>query len=84
MPSWEIFEQQDAAYKESVLPSDVTARISVEMAATFGWARYTGLKGRNIGMHRFGASAPLKDLLKYFGFTVDAVVKESRSAMSES
>ena len=83
MPSWEIFEQQDAAYKESVLPSDVTARISVEMAATFGWARYTGLKGRNIGMHRFGASAPLKDLLKYFGFTVDAVVKESRSAMSE-
>jgi transketolase len=84
MPSWEIFEQQDAAYKESVLPSDVTARISVEMAATFGWGRYTGLKGRNIGMHRFGASAPLKDLLKYFGFTVDTVVKESRSAMSES
>ena len=50
----------------------MTARVSVEMAATFGWERYTGLKGRNIGMHRFGASAPLKDLLKYFGFTVDA------------
>jgi transketolase len=84
MPSWEIFEQQDAAYKESVLPSNVTARVSVEMAATFGWARYTGLKGRNVGMHRFGASAPLKDLLKYFGFTVDTVVKEARAAMSES
>src|SRR6202521_4606015 len=82
MPSWEIFEQQDAAYKESVLPSDVTARVSVEMASTLGWARYTGLKGRNVGMHRFGASAPLKDLLKYFGFTVDTVVKEARAAMS--
>jgi transketolase len=84
MPSWEIFEQQDAAYKESVLPPDVTARVSVEMAATLGWARYTGLKGRNVGMHRFGASAPLKDLLKYFGFTVDTVVKEARAAMSQS
>src|ERR1700674_4439526 len=84
MPSWEIFERQDAAYKENVLPSDVAARVSVEMASTFGWARYTGLKGRNVGMHRFGASAPLKDLLKYFGFTVDTVVKESRSAMAES
>ena len=82
MPSWEVFEQQDAAYKESVLPSDVTARVSVEMAATFGWARYTGSKGRNIGMHRFGASAPLKDLLKYFGFTVDKVVEDARAAMA--
>jgi transketolase len=82
MPSWEIFEQQDAAYKESVLPSNVTARVSVEMAATFGWARYTGLKGRNVGMHRFGASAPLKDLLKYFGFTVETVVAEARAAIA--
>jgi transketolase len=61
MPSWDIFERQDAAYKESVLPSSVTARVSVEMAATFGWERYVGLRGRKIGMHRFGASAPLKD-----------------------
>jgi len=82
MPSWEIFERQDAAYKESVLPSNVTARVSVEMAATFGWERYTGSKGRNIGMRRFGASAPLKDLLKYFGFTVDKVVEEARAAMA--
>ena len=83
MPSWDIFEQQDAAYKESVLPSSVTARVSVEMAATFGWERYVGLKGRKIGMHRFGASAPLKDLLKFFGFTVDAVVAEARKAITE-
>jgi transketolase len=84
MPSFEIFEKQDAAYKESVLPSAVTARVSVEMASTFGWGRYTGLKGRNIGMHRFGASAPLKDLLKFFDFTVDKVVAEARAAMSGS
>jgi transketolase len=83
MPSWEIFEQQDAAYKESVLPASVTARVSVEMAATFGWERYVGLKGRKIGMHRFGASAPLKDLLKFFGFTADAVVAEARKAIAE-
>ncbi len=83
MPSWEIFDQQDAAYKESVLPASVTARVSVEMAATFGWERYVGMKGRKIGMHRFGASAPLKDLLKFFGFTADAVVAEARKAMTE-
>jgi len=82
MPSWSIFEEQDAAYKESVLPAEVTARVSVEMAATFGWERYTGSKGRNIGMHRFGASAPLKDLLKYFGFTVEKVVAEAHAAIA--
>ena len=83
MPSWEIFERQDTAYKESVLPSSVTARVSVEMAATFGWERYVGLKGQKIGMHRFGASAPLKDLLKFFGFTVEAVVAAAHKAMTE-
>jgi transketolase len=82
MPSWEIFEQQDAAYKQSVLPSEVTARVSVEMGATLGWDRYVGPKGRKIGMHRFGASAPLKDLLKFFGFTVDKVMAEARAAIA--
>lgn len=82
MPSWEIFEQQDAAYRESVFPSAVTARVSVEMAATQGWDRYVGPKGRKIGMVRFGASAPLKDLLKYFGFTVEKVVEAARAVMS--
>jgi len=84
MPSWEIFEQQDSVYQESVLPAKVTARVSVEMASTFGWERYVGPKGRMIGMHRFGASAPLKDLLKYFGFTVDAVVAQARQAVTET
>lgn len=83
MPSWDLFEKQDAAYKESVLPSAVTARVSVEMASTFGWERYVGIKGRKIGMTRFGASAPLKDLLKFFGFTADRVVEEARKAMAE-
>jgi transketolase len=83
LPSWEIFDRQDAAYKESVLPSAVTARVSVEMASTFGWERYVGLKGQKIGMHRFGASAPLKDLLKFFGFTVEAVIAEARKAIAE-
>jgi transketolase len=83
MPCTELFDQQDAMYQESVLPSAVTARVSVEMAATFGWGKYTGLKGRNVGMHRFGASAPLKDLLKYFDFTVDKVVAEARATLAE-
>ena len=83
MPSWEIFERQDTAYKQSVLPASVTARVSVEMAATFGWERYVGLKGQKVGMHRFGASAPLKDLLKFFGFTVEAVVAAARKAITE-
>jgi len=81
MPCWKLFEAQDAAYKESVLPRDVTARVSVEMASTFGWDRYVGPKGRMIGMHRFGASAPIKDLLKFFGFTVDHLITEARAAM---
>jgi transketolase len=81
MPSWELFDKQEATYKDSVLPPNVTARVSVEMGATFGWQRYTGIKGRNIGMHRFGASAPIKDLLKYFGFTVDHVVAEAHAVL---
>jgi transketolase len=83
MPCSEIFDGQDAAYKESVLPSDVTARVSVEMAATFGWERYVGLRGRSIGMHRFGASAPIKDLLKYFGFTVDKILAEAHAVLGK-
>jgi len=81
MPSWELFEEQDAAYKQSVLPAAVTARVSVEMAATLGWERYVGGRGRMVGMHSFGASAPIKDLLKHFGFTADAVVAEARKAL---
>ena len=62
LPCWDLFEKQDAAYKDSVLPPSVTARVSIEMAATLGWDRYVGPKGIMIGMHSFGASAPLKVL----------------------
>jgi transketolase len=83
IPSWELFEEQDAAYKESVLPAAVTARVSVEMASTFGWERHVGTKGRMIGMHTFGASAPIKDLLKKFGFTVENVVTAAKQALGK-
>jgi len=78
MPSWELFEKQDQAYRDSVLPPDVKARVSVEMAATFGWERYVGSTGRSIGMHSFGASAPIKALLKHFGFTVENIVAAAK------
>jgi transketolase len=84
MPSWELFEKQDQAYKDSVLPPAITARVSVEMASTFGWERYVGPKGQMVGMHTFGASAPWKDLQKYFGFTTDAVVAAARKTISSS
>jgi len=81
MPCWELFDQQDAAYKESVLPAAVTARVSIEMAATFGWDRYVGPKGRIIGMHSFGASAPLKDLLVKFGFGPEQVAAAAKQLL---
>jgi len=79
MPSWEIFEQQTKEYRDSVLPPSVKARVAVEQASTFGWERYVGTSGRVIGMHTFGASAPLKELQRKFGFEpagVIAAVKE--------
>ena len=83
MPSWELFEKQDAAYKESVLPAAVTARVSVEMQSTLGWERYVGTKGKMIGMHSFGSSAPLKDLLKKFGFEPDKVVAAAKEVLGK-
>jgi transketolase len=74
MPSWDLFEQETQEYRESVLPPEVEARVAVEQASTFGWERYVGPKGRVIGMHTFGASAPLKELQKKFGFEPDRVV----------
>lgn len=79
MPSWDIFEHQTQAYRDSVLPPEVTARVAVEQASTFGWERYVGSSGRVIGMKTFGASAPLKELLRKYGFEperVTQVVKE--------
>jgi len=83
IPSFELFEKQDAAYKESVLPAAVTARVTVEMASVFGWDRYAGPKGKIIGMRTFGASAPIKDLLKKFGFTVENVVAAAKETMGK-
>jgi transketolase len=79
MPSWEIFEHQPKAYRDAVLPPSCRARIAVEMASTFGWDRYVGLDGRIIARADFGASAPLKDLLKEFGFTVEHIVAEAKA-----
>jgi transketolase len=81
MPSWELFEHQSQEYKDSVLPPRVMARVSVEQASTFGWARYIGVTGHAIGMKTFGASAPLKELLKKFGFTADRVVTAAKEQL---
>ena len=78
MPSWELFDRQSQEYRDQVLPPDVTARISVEKASTLGWDRYVGSKGKSIGMTTFGASAPLAELQKKFGFTAEHVVTTAR------
>ena len=83
MPSWEIFEQQTPEYQESVLPSAVTARISVEQSSTFGWSRYTGLRGERVGMKTFGASAPLVELQKKFGFLPESVVAQAKQMLGK-
>ncbi len=82
MPSWEFFDDQDENYRESVLPSHVKARVSVEQASDFGWSKYTGRRGHNIGIETFGASAPLKQLLKKFGFNVETVVAAAKSQIA--
>ncbi|HEY4117074.1 MAG TPA: transketolase [Byssovorax sp.] len=82
MPSWELFDQQDEAYKQSVLPRGVKARVSIELASTFGWARYVGNDGASIGMSTFGASAPLKDLTKKFGFDAAAVIAAAKAQIA--
>jgi len=84
MPSWELFETQDESYRNAVLPPEITARVSVEMGSTIGWDRYVLPGGTAIGMHGFGASAPLKDLLKKFGFTVEAVLAAARAQVRTS
>jgi transketolase len=85
MPSWELFEDycaKNPSYREEVLPAAVRARVSVEMASVFGWTRYVGMAGHSVGMRTFGASAPLKDLLKHFGFTVEAVIAAAKQQLA--
>ncbi len=81
LPSWHVYEQQSAEYRESVLPSSVTARVSIEEGSTLGWASYVGLEGVSIGMTTFGASAPYKDLRGKFGFTPEKVTETVRSLL---
>jgi transketolase len=83
MPSWELFEQQSPDYRERVLPAAVTARVSVEQAATLGWARYVGLTGKSIGMETFGASAPLQALQQKFGFTSDHISAAAKAQLAK-
>jgi transketolase len=81
MPSWDIFDHQTKEYRDSVLPPDVTARVAIEQASTFGWERYVGTLGHIIGMNTFGASAPLKELQRKFGFQPDEVVAAAKNQM---
>jgi transketolase len=84
MPSWELFERQPAEYRDEVIPPHVTARVSVEEASTFGWSRYVGPTGESIGMHTFGASAPLKELQRKFGFTPERVVAAAQAQLART
>jgi transketolase len=83
MPSWELFDDQDRTYRDSVLPPAVKARVSVEVASDFGWSKYTGCEGRNVCIESFGTSAPLKQLLKKFGFTVENVVAAAKNQVAK-
>ena len=84
MPCWELFERQPAEYKLQVLPPAVRARVAVEAGTTLGWKEYIGSDGCVIGRADFGASAPIKDLLQHFGFTVDNVVARAREVMQKA
>jgi transketolase len=83
MPSWELFEQQTEAYRDSILPPDIKARVSVEMGSVIGWDRYAGATGTRLGMTSFGASAPLKDLLAKFGFTTAQVIAAAKEQIAK-
>ena len=82
MPSWNLFERQPREYRDEVIPPHVTARVGVEQASIFGWDRYVGSEGRMIGMNTFGASAPLKDLQRKFGFTPERIVEAAKEMLS--
>ena len=84
MPCWELFDRQPRQYRDEVLPPSVTARVAVEQASTLGWDRYVGDGGAVIGMHTFGASAPLKQLVSKFGFTPDRVAQRARDCVTAS
>src|SRR5262249_26978411 len=82
MPCSELFDRQSQSYRDEVLPPSIKARVAIEQASTLGWHRYVGDGGAIVGMHTFGASAPLKELVKKFGFTPDAVAKVARERVA--
>jgi transketolase len=82
MPSWELFDAQDRAYQDSVLPPSVIARVTVEEASPLGWTRYAGGSGVVLGMHSFGMSAPIAVVTKHFGFTADHIVDAAKKTMA--
>jgi transketolase len=84
MPSWELFEQQDEQYRNSVLPPSIQARVVVEQGSVIGWDRYAGSTGAIIGMHTFGSSAPLEELLPKFGFTPSKVMEAARAQIARN
>ncbi|MBN2022043.1 MAG: transketolase [Pirellulales bacterium] len=82
LPSWELFDAQDAAYRDSVLPPGITARVGVEMGVEMGWGKYLGPAGRFVGMKGFGASGPYKALFEHFGFTPQAIVAAAKESLA--
>jgi transketolase len=82
MPCWELFEEQDASYKESVLPASVTKRLAVEAGSSFGWERYVGFEGDTVTIDTFGASAPGDVALEKFGFSVENVVAKAKALLA--
>jgi transketolase len=83
MPSWELFELQDQAYRDNVLPPEIKARVSVEAGSVIGWDRYVGMAGTKIGMRTFGASAPIEDLRTKFGFTQEKVLAAAKEQIAK-
>ena len=83
MPSWDLFDAQPQAYRDSVLPPEIAARVSVEEGSVIGWDRYVGVTGAKIGMHTFGSSAPLKDLLTKFGFTPEKILEAAKQQLAK-
>jgi transketolase len=83
MPCWELFEQQSEDYQNQVIPPNVRARVSIEQSAKYGWEKYVGLDGTSIGMSTFGASAPLQELQKKFGFTVEQIVAAAKDQVTK-
>ena len=84
MPSWDIFEGQPEAYRESVLPAQIKARIAVEQGSVLGWDRYVGAGGQIIGMKTFGSSAPLKELQRKFGFEPERIVEAAKAMLGRA